>query len=535
MLGLAMFSWRLGQTPLAGTEGHRAITAHQIATEGHWLVPRLFGHTYLRKPPLHYWALAGFELAVGRANEWVWRLPSAIWAATLAAIVAGFSRRWFGPAAGWTGGLCQLALVALWSESRSADLDALNVLASVVAALCMIEMAFRRGRWRLGAWLASVALAAMLMTKGPAGAPVVLGAMLGASLAIGRWRWLARPAAWGPWLLGAAVFAAWVLAVWFHTSAADLQVDRRGIGEAQHNFLQVARMPQAVVAAIQVLAYTLPAPLALLLWSIMPVRFRAVAAALLVALGITIVNGVSNPRYLFMVLPLLAVLVGATAAAWRRGRLSERVRLRLRQVLTVTLAVAAVACVALVVAAGRVDAAGTAVCVAAAVSGAVGLRALLAQRAAPGAWATWICLALLMAPFAELRHRQRSERSGFVAGRIIASSTPDDAVLVAGAMVWDRPEVLYYSGRAVRSVGWSVEKPDDPDPSAWYVLTSAEWQQWGGEAPDWAGAVIALPHDHRNSYLVTTLPPSEERAGDAAGRADDVRLERVGRGIGAGR
>ena len=40
--------------PLAATEGHRALTAHQMVESGEWVVPRMFGRIYLAKPPLHY-------------------------------------------------------------------------------------------------------------------------------------------------------------------------------------------------------------------------------------------------------------------------------------------------------------------------------------------------------------------------------------------------------------------------------------------------------------------------------------------------
>src|SRR5690348_5362146 len=49
----------IGAGPLAGTEGHRAITAHQMLASGRgpagWLLPHLYGRLYLTKPPLHYW------------------------------------------------------------------------------------------------------------------------------------------------------------------------------------------------------------------------------------------------------------------------------------------------------------------------------------------------------------------------------------------------------------------------------------------------------------------------------------------------
>ncbi len=41
--------WRLGGGPLAGTEAHRAIGAHQMAESGQWLVPQLWDQPTTRR------------------------------------------------------------------------------------------------------------------------------------------------------------------------------------------------------------------------------------------------------------------------------------------------------------------------------------------------------------------------------------------------------------------------------------------------------------------------------------------------------
>ena len=145
---LAAGLWGLGSSPLAHTEPHRALTAHQMVRTGQWLVPRLYGYVCLRKPPLCYWVMAAVERVAGRGNEWVWRLPSVLSAAALAAFLCVMGHRWFGRPAGVVTGFSFLALVALWAESRSAQIDAMNTLASVVCACAVIETGFgpRRSR-----------------------------------------------------------------------------------------------------------------------------------------------------------------------------------------------------------------------------------------------------------------------------------------------------------------------------------------------------------------------------------------------------
>src|SRR5205809_823324 len=114
LLGCLCFTFNLGAAPLSGTEGHRAITAHQMLQSHHYLVPSLYGYTYLKKPPLAYWTLALFERLFG-AHEFVWRLPSVLAASAMAAFICLMTARWFDRVSGLAAGIACLSLIALWS------------------------------------------------------------------------------------------------------------------------------------------------------------------------------------------------------------------------------------------------------------------------------------------------------------------------------------------------------------------------------------------------------------------------------------
>src|ERR1019366_2529735 len=168
--GLFIYGWKLGDAPIAGTEPLRALVAHQMVQSGNLLIPSIYGELYLRKPPLQYWIVAATEKLAGVGNEFVWRLPSAIGSAFLAGFLAWWTGRWFGASARLVAGFSCLALIALWSQDRGGDIDALDTLASVVAACCILEIGFGPTRRQ---WLWSIALGissgAMLLLKGPAG------------------------------------------------------------------------------------------------------------------------------------------------------------------------------------------------------------------------------------------------------------------------------------------------------------------------------------------------------------------------------
>ena len=57
ILAAICFTIHLGYGPLSGTEGHRAITAHQMFQDGNYILPKLYGSVYLTKPPLPYWLI----------------------------------------------------------------------------------------------------------------------------------------------------------------------------------------------------------------------------------------------------------------------------------------------------------------------------------------------------------------------------------------------------------------------------------------------------------------------------------------------
>ncbi len=324
--GLFVYGYRLWDAPLDRTEPHRALVAHQMVRSGDWLLPRLNGELYLRKPPLIYWVEATSEKLTGHAQPWAWRLPSAVGSACLVAVLAAWAWRWFGPAAAGPAGVACLALIPLWDQDRAADIDALNTVAAVVAAMFALELTHgpARRRWPWVAGL-SAAVAAVLLLKGPGGLPPVLGALVGPSLLLHDWRWARRPGVWVGLVVGFAIFAAYGVSAKAAMHRAGLTADTGGLREAvQRMVLHRGRdVLPAALAPFTVLLYAVPVSLVIpLAWGLATRgderrRLLAILATVAAGLLLFVAAGNRNPRYEYVVLPLLAVAVGGVAAALR--------------------------------------------------------------------------------------------------------------------------------------------------------------------------------------------------------------------------
>jgi len=74
------------------TEGLRIAIAHEMASEGHWVVPTLWGEPILTKPPAFYWALMAAETVLPGWGLTAYRLVSVIALFGIALLAAGFLR-----------------------------------------------------------------------------------------------------------------------------------------------------------------------------------------------------------------------------------------------------------------------------------------------------------------------------------------------------------------------------------------------------------------------------------------------------------
>ena len=154
-----------------------AQAARNMLASGDWVTPHLDGVIYLEKPPLFYWPMA-VSFAVFGVHDWAARIPIALSAIGLCLLTAGFGAWAFGKRAGLYSGLCMSTCIGLFLFTRVVLPDALQTLTialSLWAFLRVLDAEERHSR----AWAAMLAasLGVGLLLKSLIGVVFPLGAI----------------------------------------------------------------------------------------------------------------------------------------------------------------------------------------------------------------------------------------------------------------------------------------------------------------------------------------------------------------------
>src|SRR3954462_7195400 len=124
VLAVVVFLGCLGSVDLWGKREQRA-SAEAIDTidHEHWLVAQIQGRPRLEKPPLPRWTIATLMRLTGRRDEWMVRLPSALAALGMVALVYLLGRRLGDRSVGLASGLALTSMVFFVVELRQAGND----------------------------------------------------------------------------------------------------------------------------------------------------------------------------------------------------------------------------------------------------------------------------------------------------------------------------------------------------------------------------------------------------------------------------
>lgn len=435
LLVCACVHWpRLGASPFASSEGHRVEPSWEMLDGDDWLVPRLFGRPYLRKPPGINWAIAGAS-AIGGRTETSARAVSALSATLGAMVVLWYSRRWFGAAGGLTASLAAALMPALFQMARSAEIEATHNLGVILAGFGAGELLCRREQPGRGAALISAAVLATGvawagLSKGPAAAPCLAGLLFGACVASRSLRPLSSFLLWGALLVAGAGLAVLAWTIYDRAGRLGDSVVYQGVGEfmwTKERLGAIATMPFSAFAS------ALPASLGLLVLARRnaghadcAVIARTFALASLFALAVYVALGVSNPRY---VVPAMLLVI---PAAGYGGRLA-------------------------------IDGPATR----------NAARALML-----GAWWVWpLVLTAGGIAHATWYESRRNKIGGREAAAVLADAVPTSCEVWADAAVEARPDVLMYmalrnaeGGRPIRAKWVSLRSAPVPPGNALLVL-----------------------------------------------------------------
>jgi 4-amino-4-deoxy-L-arabinose transferase-like glycosyltransferase len=226
VLAAVVFLGCLGSVELWGKREQR-VSAEAIDTvdNSHWLVAEIQGRPRLEKPPLPRWMIAALVFATGCREEWVVRLPGAVCALAVVALVYAQGRRIGGRAVGLASALVLCSTGSFVGEMRQASSDGPLVLFTTLALFaawrvidgeCHLAKAPRAWRWWRIVFYAAMGLG--FLTKGPVilmllAVTIVPYLAFSGRLAQGLNR---LTAAVGGLLLFAVLAASWPVAVLLH-------------------------------------------------------------------------------------------------------------------------------------------------------------------------------------------------------------------------------------------------------------------------------------------------------------------------------
>lgn len=208
-----LFFAGLGRLPLVEPdEGRNAEVGREMLASGDWITPHYNGFTYLDKPALYFWMVAGSFKMLG-VSEFAARVPSALMGVATVLLIWFLARRMFGNAAGVRAGMvfaaCPLPLIL--AREVIFDMTLTFLVTAAMVAFWLVEEVDFRSPWFDALMFAAMGLATI--TKGFVGLLIPLGSVLIYEAARGRWRQSLR-LRWGWGLLILLVTALpWFIAV----------------------------------------------------------------------------------------------------------------------------------------------------------------------------------------------------------------------------------------------------------------------------------------------------------------------------------
>jgi hypothetical protein len=319
----------------------------------------------------------------------------------------------------------------------------------------------------------------------------------------------------GPWLamvVGLLIFAAYALAAWHECQIEHIQPDFSGLNEAADKSLHFSNpifILEALTLPLILFVYALPISVAIPICLVGPIwsdpddirrrAVRSVVGALLVGSIVAILSGMVNPRYGYVMLPLVCLLAGAVAACAARGELPKSARDWARG----TLDVSAVGFLGLTVGVAikswkAAEPADQAMIV---IAGIIAIAAVVIWLKRRKAIALISLLALVSFPLAVFFKQDRANRSAYPAAMVLAAKLPAGTLVTTGQISMNQPELFYYSRMRVESYPTRFATPLRLPASRWVILTREEYAAWSAAPGNVLSQVTELWPKRNNAYL----------------------------------
>lgn len=165
LLGTVLFGAGLGmRDPWPADEPRFALIARDMTASGDWLFPRVGGDLYQDKPPVFFWAIAGFYEITGELRV-AFLLPSLLAALGTLLLVYDLGRRLWSREAGFAAALLLAVSLQFVMQARAAQIDMLLTFFATAALYGIARHLLAGPDWRayaLGGFAAGVGV----ITKG---------------------------------------------------------------------------------------------------------------------------------------------------------------------------------------------------------------------------------------------------------------------------------------------------------------------------------------------------------------------------------
>ncbi|MGD9366675.1 MAG: glycosyltransferase family 39 protein [Desulfobacteraceae bacterium] len=159
----------LNKVPLGSHEAFVVQTAKEMSHRNDWIVPTLGGNLRLNKPPLSYWATAGFVRILGAKDflPWHGRLPSALAGVAMVALTIFIGWRLWGRSIGLIAGILALSNTGFSVFTHSARPEMLYTLFCTLQTALFLQVWRGKTGQKWAAWGMWAAMGAATLTKGP--------------------------------------------------------------------------------------------------------------------------------------------------------------------------------------------------------------------------------------------------------------------------------------------------------------------------------------------------------------------------------